>query len=268
MSLDKLLALAGAVPEAPDLDAEMLLAAQIASGELALLLAADDDEDDDKGKGGKDDDSDEGGGEHSGHATFKALVKRNIPAKRAASMCAKSDKNVKATQLAQSLAVLLSGRPGIDISLVTLAAPASETAEGRKKAAAAGHALPGGSYPIEDKKHLHSAAVLAASGHGDAAAAKALIRKRARELGVDVSTLPGFGQKDEDGEKAAASMVALAAKVVGDGGVAMNHAPHNGVHSHNHFMSAAHNHPHQHVNDSSHDGGPLHRPGSTPKRGW
>jgi hypothetical protein len=42
---------------------------------------------------------------------------------------------------------------------------------------------------------LHAAAVLAASGHGDVAAAKALIRKRAKDLGVDVNTLPGFGEK-------------------------------------------------------------------------
>lgn len=52
---------------------------------------------------------------------------------------------------------------------------------------------------------MHSAAVLAASGHGDVKAARALIRKRARELGVDVSALPGFSdgsvaaaQRDED----------------------------------------------------------------------
>lgn len=54
-------------------------------------------------------------------------------------------------------------------------------------------ALPDGSYPIPDVEHLHSAAVLAASGHGDVAAAKALIRKRAKELGVELSSLPGFG---------------------------------------------------------------------------
>jgi hypothetical protein len=270
VSLDKILALAGDVPVLPDLDAGLLLAAQVASGELALLLASDDndgDEDRDRGdKPGKGDEDD--GGEHSGHATYKALVKRGIPANRAASMCARSDKNVKASQLAASLVAILSGQPGQDIALVTLT-PASETAEGRKKAASSGHALPDGSYPIEDKKHLHSAAVLAASGHGNAPAAKALIRKRARELGVDVNSLPGFGSdREEDGEKAAASMVALAAKMAGDGGIPMNHGPFTGTHTHTHFQSAAHSHPHQHVNDSSHDGGPLHRPGSKPQRSW
>lgn len=262
MSLEKLLALAGPATEPPDLDAELLLAAQFASRELSVLLAsADDDEDDDS------DDDEDGGGDHSDHATYKALVKRNVPAKRAAAMCSRSDKKVKATALARSLAVILSGRPGTDISLVTLT-PASETAAGRRKAAKAGHALPDGSFPIEDVKHLHSAATLAASGHGNVSAAKALIRKRARELGVDVNTLPGFGGSDEENEKAAASMVALAAKMVGDGGVAMNHAPYTGTHSHTHFQSGAHDHPHTHNNDSSHDGGPAHRPGSVPRRSW
>lgn len=63
----------------------------------------------------------------------------------------------------------------------------------RDRAKKAGNALPDGSYPIEDSHDLHSAAVLAASGHGDVKAAKSLIRRRAKELGVDVSTLPGFG---------------------------------------------------------------------------
>jgi hypothetical protein len=274
MSLDKILALSGAVPDAPDLDAELLLAVQVAAGELAALLAAPDDDEDDRddgkkksgGKPGGDDDDEDGGG-HAGHATYKAMVKRNIPPKRAAAMCAKSDKNVKASQLAQSLSVMLAGRPGTDIALVTLT-PESETAAGRKKAASSGHALPDGSYPIEDKKHLHSAAVLAASGHGNTSAAKSLIRKRARELGVDVKSLPGFGGSDEDNEKAAASMVSLAAKAAGDGGIPMNHGPFTGTHTHTHFQSAAHAHPHQHVGDSNHDGGPLHRPGSKKQRDW
>jgi hypothetical protein len=60
--------------------------------------------------------------------------------------------------------------------------------------------LPDGSYPIPDAKHLHSAAVLAASGHGNVAAAKRLIRKRAKELGVDVNSLPGFGGSDNDND--------------------------------------------------------------------
>jgi hypothetical protein len=271
MSLDKVLQLAGAVPGPPDPDADLLLAAQVAAAELAVLLASDDDEDD--GKSGKGDNSktaDDGksGGGHADHPAYKALIKRNVPPDRAAAMCAKGDKKVKATALANALSVMLAGRPGGDIALVTLT-PDSESAEGRKKAAGSGHALNDGSYPIEDKKHLHSAAVLAASHHGDWKAAQSLIRKRARELGVDVASLPGFGQSAGDGEKAAASMLELAAKAAaGDGGVPMSHGPFTGTHSHSHFQSSAHNHPHQHVNDSSHDGGPLHRPGSKPQRNW
>lgn len=272
MSLDKVLQLAGAAPLTADPDADLLLAVQLASRELSVLLASDDDDsDEDRRSGGKDDkgkdDGSDDGGDHASHPTFKALRKKNIPANRASAMCARSDKQVKASQLASSLAVMLSGIPQRDIALVTLT-PDSETAEGRKKAAAANHALPDGSYPIEDKKHLHSAAVLAASGHGNAKAAKSLIRRRARELGVDVNSLPGFGNdKDEDGEKAAATMLDLAAKAVGHGGIAMNHGPFNGTHTHPHFLSASHDHPHQHFNDNRHDGGAAHRPGSTPKRG-
>lgn len=72
---------------------------------------------------------------------------------------------------------------------------ASINTAGRKKLASKGHALPDGSYPIPDVSHLHAAAVLAASHHGNWQAAKALIRRRAKALGVDVNTLPGFGKK-------------------------------------------------------------------------
>jgi len=275
MSLEKILSLAGdSIGTAAGLDDELLLAAQTAAGELLTLLAAADDEDNVKEseESGDDNDADDqGGGDHASHATYKALVKRNIPAKRAASMCARSDKNVKASQLAGSLQVILSGRPGTDLALVSLAAtPSSETAEGRRKAADEGDALPDGSYPIRDKKHLHSAAVLAASKHGDWQAAQRLIRRKARDLGVDVDSLPGFGTggSDRDGEKMAASMMALAAKAVGAGlVVAMNHPPVNGRHSHAHYVTSVHEHEHQHVNDSRHDGGPLHREGSQPRRG-
>jgi hypothetical protein len=91
--------------------------------------------------------------------------------------------------LAQDLLPLTYG--GYDDDTIGLAASISD--EERREAARKGWALPDGSYPIRSKKELQSAAVLAASGHGDVAAAKRLIRKRARELGVDVTTLPGFG---------------------------------------------------------------------------
>ena len=275
MSLEKILTLAGgSINTAAGLDDELLLAAQVAAGELTALLAAADDEDNVKESeesGNDNDDDDKGGGDHAGHATYKALMKRNIPPKRAASMCAKSDKNVKASQLASSLREILSGRPGTDLALVSLAAvPPSETAAGRREAADEGDALSDGSYPIKSKRQLHSAAVLAASRHGDWQGAQRLIRRMAPKFGVDVNSLPGFGAggSDRDGEKMAASVMALAAKAVGAGlVVAMNHAPINGKHSHAHYVTSVHEHEHQHVNDSRHDGGPLHREGSQPRRG-
>ena len=63
-------------------------------------------------------------------------------------------------------------------------AKAKHSAEDRRRLAEQGKALDDGSYPIADKEDLHSAAVLARSGHGDAAAAKRLIARRAKELGV------------------------------------------------------------------------------------
>lgn len=58
------------------------------------------------------------------------------------------------------------------------------TMESRRKSAAKGHALPNNSYPIEDTEDLKNAATLARTGHGDVAAAKRLIARRARDFGV------------------------------------------------------------------------------------
>lgn len=78
------------------------------------------------------------------------------------------------------------------------------TADQRKKLAAAGHALPDGSYPIESQADLHPAAVLARSGHGDTGAAKALIARRAKQLGA---TNPLDDDKAEKVEKAEVQIV-------------------------------------------------------------
>lgn len=69
----------------------------------------------------------------------------------------------------------------------------SVTQADRDKAKDAGNSLPDKSYPINNVKQLHAAAVLAASKHGNWKAALSLIRRRAKELGVDVNSLPGFG---------------------------------------------------------------------------
>lgn len=58
------------------------------------------------------------------------------------------------------------------------------SASNRRKLAASSNALPDGSYPIGDTTDLYNAAVLARSGHGNVQAAKRLISRRAKELGV------------------------------------------------------------------------------------
>ena len=72
------------------------------------------------------------------------------------------------------------------------------SAESRREMAKRGHALSDGSYPIADAEDLKNAATLAASGHGNVSAAKALIRRRAKELGVKLENLPGFGKEKSE----------------------------------------------------------------------
>ena len=57
------------------------------------------------------------------------------------------------------------------------------TAE-RRSLASEGNALSDGSYPIANAGDLHNAAHLARTGHGNAEAAKKLVARRAKELGV------------------------------------------------------------------------------------
>ena len=81
--------------------------------------------------------------------------------------------------------------------VVTYLAKRKVSAAERRRLAEAGHALPDGSYPIENDEDLHNAAILARSGHGDVAAAKRLIAKRAKELGVS-NPLANETAKDAD----------------------------------------------------------------------
>lgn len=76
-------------------------------------------------------------------------------------------------------------------ALKLLDVPQSE----RDQAVKENNALPDGSYPIRNVKQLKAAATLAASKHGDWRAAQKLIRRRAKELGVDVTTLAGFASE-------------------------------------------------------------------------
>jgi hypothetical protein len=275
-ALDKVLALSrpGTEPQPGGQDedtAEQVLALSTALDGMRLYLASSDPDDDgDDDSGGKGDTDDDEGSGHSDHATYEALCKKGVKPAMAAKMCAKADKKVAASALAESACVILAGLTEPDPApeptyvgrVVALAAPPGESASDRKSLAAKGWALDDGSYPMPDAKHVHSAAVLAASKHGDWKAAKSLIRKMAKIHGVELSSLPGFG-----GEKVSATMVALAAKAVDDGGVPMHHGPFNGTHAHSHHLTAAHAHPHQHFNDNHHDGGPQHRQGSKPGQG-
>jgi phage I-like protein len=104
--------------------------------------------------------------------------------------------NMPTVQLAQAEAVerALEDDENASLRKVLLSVDATE----RKQALKEGNSLPDGSYPIRNTAQLHAAAILAASGHGDAAAAKKLIQRRAKELGVDHKTLPGFGKTTMD----------------------------------------------------------------------
>jgi hypothetical protein len=258
-ALEKVLAASGVALSAPaeeisyPADAEFALAAQML-GDAWLVLASDGDND------GDDDSSDEGDTDddagHTGHALFKKL-RGKMGDKAAAKMCAKADarRKVAASMVSGALARM---------GLVELSVSQAE----RDKAKEANNSLPDGSYPINNTKQLHSAAVLAASKHGDYKAATALIRRRAKDLSVDVNVLPGFGDSDSGDEKMAASMVALAAMpgeppLSTDHSGVMNHGPFHGSHAHPHVVQASHGHAHFHNNDTHHD----HHPG-VPGRRW
>ena len=141
------------------------------------------------------------------------------------------------------------------------------SAEERKALAAKGHALPDGSYPIPDKDALGRALTLARSGHGNVAAAKRLIKRRAKALGAtDMLPEDWGGPSDDDGdsddqEKSVSTDVAAVATT--DVDKAMNRPksspdhvhPFKGVHNHEHddTRGGTHTHAHQHDDDDLHD---------------
>lgn len=255
----------------PDEVADLIRAAQVGMGQLQVLLADDEEgesADDEAAEGEGEGNGKGGGGSHAGHPTYKKLVAKGMNPKMASAMCAKADNKVAATAMAGSVSVILAGLQ--DYHVIALAAPKGESAEERRESASEGNALPDGSYPIPDKKHLHSAAVLAASKHGNWKAAMRLIRKRARELGVELSSLPGFSGGSEKSEKVAASVVTDLVTLTGlpeDHAIeflglarkaavplqAFHHSSHSGMHSHGHMTVSVHDHEHAHNGDSMHD---------------
>lgn len=260
-ALDRVLASAnlqfatGSMVQDEEVDAGTTLA-MTARDELAgayLILASDPDNDgdDDSKEGGAGDTDDDAG--HTSHSTFKKLKAKGMNDKLAAAMCKKADaKKVAASMLGRALVAL----NALDLPEPLMAL--SVTQAERDKAHAAGNSLPDKSYPINNVKQLHSAAVLAASGHGDVAAAKRLIRRRAKELGVDVNSLPGFGSPDSDVEKVAATMVALANRggpptlVHMHESMALHHGPFTGQHNHPHVVRTVVHAAHFHNGDSNH----------------
>lgn len=143
---------------------------------------------------------------------------------------------------------------GAPVLLERLSVPQAE----RDRAKAAGNSLPDGSYPINNASQLHSAAVLAASHHGDWKAAQALIRRRAKELGVDVTTLPGFGEEKSDGRpvelRASAADDINLANAPDYDPAATSHEAMTGTHAHGHsdYQGGTHSHEHAHDGDASH----------------
>jgi pyruvate/2-oxoglutarate dehydrogenase complex dihydrolipoamide acyltransferase (E2) component len=67
------------------------------------------------------------------------------------------------------------------------------SASERRQLATEKKALSDGSYPIANKEDLKNALILARSGHGNVSAAMALIRRRAKELGVNLSEKSAIG---------------------------------------------------------------------------
>lgn len=227
-AVEKLVELAGPRPPEIDQAGLMVLSARLALAEVRAYLA--DSEDDDG-------DDDKGGSDHSSHGTFKALTKRGMDPKRAAAMCAKADKRVKAAHQVDAALVALGG----------LEAPEHPAAI----AAAREFGLSVVSPQAADDDELAAAALLELS------VLTAEERRQAQ------------GAAGGSGLEAAADVFALA-KPVGDGGIIMNHGPFTGEHEHGHFQSQVHGHPHKHFGDNSHEGGPAHRPGSKPggRAGW
>ena len=97
------------------------------------------------------------------------------------------------------------------------------TMDERRDLAKRGHALSDGSYPIPDADALRRAAILARSGHGNVAGARALIARRAREMGVSNPLEKGPKRpKNKPARKATmdpSTQQAPAAPVDGDTGV-------------------------------------------------
>lgn len=111
------------------------------------------------------------------------LLTEAVSAMKCFLRCEQAEKGTAASDLDEYEAIAKAEETILDAAEVDVYKRKVSAAE-RKQLASEGNALSDGSYPIANSEDLHNAAVLARSGHGDVAAAKRLIAKRARELGV------------------------------------------------------------------------------------
>jgi hypothetical protein len=251
--LDKLVALsAQGTPAssagAGDPAAELVRAALTAAEELRMVLLAssdpdDDGDDDSSGKNGGPGDTDNDAG-HASHPLFRRLKKQGMPDAKAASMCAKADKQVKASALAESVTVALSGltaaqggwaeRTAYDRrAAVALAGSSAKEPYGDVQYADPGYQADGKRrFPLDTSEHVRLSWSLI--NQGDSASqyqpehlgeVRNKIKLAARKHGIDIA---------DDGEKVAATMVALAApsRMPQAPLQAVHHAPMTGHHSH------------------------------------
>jgi hypothetical protein len=258
-ALDKVLALSesGSVPgQEPDSAGELVTAAISAINELRVLLAAPDSED--EGKGGDD---------HSGHSTYKKLVAKNVPPKRASTMCAAADKRVSAAALAEAAVIALSGLTAAGGDWVEATAfdrMAVLLADGKSPAKPYGNVTYADTgkrgkarYPVDTPEHTRAAwSYINQKDNArkyspdDLAEIKATIKRAMKKHGI------GGG---DDGDKVENSyVVELAARPGKKAGPPMppqrmHHGPFTGAHAHGHSFADVHEHDHFHNNDNSHD---------------
>lgn len=293
-ALDKVIALAAAKDAAPEhspLDMtgeDLVAAANSALADLYIMLADGDGDDDDDDNGGPsdndadDEQSNDKGSDnaHSGHPLFKKMVKRGMPAKAAAKACARADKKVKSTALAEAALIALGGLNSTAGDWVELTAydphvfglaGKGAAGDGSKPYGDVAYADPGYQsdgkkrYPIDNEGHVRAALsyISKAKNAGaytaqQLASIKSKIKAAARKLGIEVS--------GGSGSEAQASMTAegVLALARGKGGPpmppqAMHHPPFTGSHSHGHHTRMVHDHQHFHNGDSEHE---MHAHGS------
>lgn len=231
-----------------------------------------------KKSGGKNDNDSKGGGnDHSGHAGYKAAVKKGLDPKAAAAACAKADQQVKATSLCEGALAALEGlnsASGNWVEATAVDSLAVTLTGGKKPFGNVRYADPGFQsdgkkrYPLDTEEHVRAslshisqAKYQAEYADEDYATVRRAIESEAKKKGIQVA--------DKDKVAAAAvsepGVLALAAAEV-----AMRHGPFNGSHAHPHTMIDVHKHSHTHNGDSNHDMHPHgdEGPASQDGRDW